>query len=151
MAAKHFLKLILTALALALLPAGTASAAEPATAQGGERKTGGLADMLDLISKPAFPSLSGLIQPDKMGVLTDNTCQIRDNEVKPELMSGNEVQVLSGIRILSGISVDVRITIRGGGEKTEKVKARKADDRRQSRKSKKNKVQSSSAVAAPAT
>jgi hypothetical protein len=150
MAAKHILGLILTTLVLAFLPVGTAHAAEPATAQGGERKTSGFAEILGLISNPNFPSLSGLIQPEKMGVLTDNTCQIRDNEVEPEVMSGNKVQILSGIRILSGISVDVRVTIRGG-EGSTKGKARKADGKRRSKKSKRNKARSQSAAATPST
>lgn len=145
MAAKHILRLTAAALVLAWLPLGTASAAEPATAQGGERKTSGLAEILDLISKPGFPSLSGLIQPEKMGVLTDNTCQIRDNEVEPQVLSENKVQVLSGIRILSGITVDVRITIRGG-EGAPKAKAHKADGRQRAKKSKKNRARSPSAA-----
>ena len=70
-----------------------------------------------------------------MGVLTDNTCQIRDNHFEPELMSGNKTHVLSGIRILSDISVDVRITIRcDDDERAPKVKAQKTDDKRPAKK-----------------
>ena len=151
MAAKHFFGLMLTGLAVALFPAGAASAGEPATAQGGEPKAGGFTEILDLISKPTFPSLSGLIRPEKMGALTDNTCQIRDNHVEPELMSGNKTEVLSGIRILSGISVDVRITIRSDDddEGAPKVKARKTDDKRPAKKPRKNKARSPSRAATP--
>ena len=150
MAVKHFFGLMLMGLAVALLPAGTASAGEPATAQGGGQKAGGFADILELISKPTFPSLSGLIRPEKMGALTDNTCQIRDNHIEPELMSGNKTEVLSGIRILSGISVDVRITIRSDDDEgAPKVKARKTDDKRPAKKPKKNKARSQSRAATP--
>jgi hypothetical protein len=143
MAAKHLFWLTLTGLAMTLSPAGPASAGEPATAPGGEQKAGGFADILELISKPTFPSLSGLIRPEKMGVLTDNTCQIRDNQIEPELMSGNKTEVLSGIRILSGISVDVRVTIRSDDDdRGSKVKARKTDDKRPAKKPKKNKTRS---------
>jgi len=150
MAAKHFFGLMPMGLAVALLAAGTASAAEPAKAQGGEPKAGGFTDILDLISKPTFPSLSGLIRPEKMGALSDNTCQIRDNHVEPELMSGNKTEVLSGIRILSGISVDVRITIRSDDDDgAPKVKARKTDDKRPAKRPRKNKARSQSRAATP--
>ena len=134
---------VVTLAALLLIAATVAPAAEPAAAPGGEQKAGGFGDILDLISKPTFPSLSGLIRPEKMGVLTDNTCQIRDNQIEPELMSGNKTEVLSGIHILSGISVDVRVTIRSADDgRASKVKARKTDDKRPAKKPKKNKTRS---------
>ena len=143
MAAKHLFWLMLAGLALALFRTGPAPAAEPAAAPGGEQKAGGFGEILDLISKPTFPSLSGLIRPEKMGVLTDNTCQIRDNQIEPELMSGNKTEVLSGIHILSGISVDVRVTIRSADDdRGPKVKARKTNDKRPAKKPKKNKTRS---------
>ena len=150
MAAKHCFWLMLAGLAVALFRTGPAPAAEPAAAPGGEQKAGGFTEILDLISKPTFPSLSGLIRPEKMGALTDNTCQIRDNHIEPELMSGNKTEVLSGIRILSGISVDVRITIRSDDDEgAPKVKARKADDKRPAKKPTKNKARPQSRAAAP--
>ena len=70
---------------------------------------------------------------------------IRDNHVEPELMSGNKTEVLSGIRILSDISVEVRVTIRSDDEEgAPKVKARKTDDKRPTKKPKKNKSPSRS-------
>ena len=142
MAAKQIVGLILTGLAAAWLAAGTVSAGEPAKAKVGESQAGGLADLLEIIGKPTFPSLSGLIRPEKMGILTDNPCQIRENEVEAELMSGNQTRILSGIHILSGITVDVHVTVRSGSDGASKDKAKKADDKRPSKKSRKKKARS---------
>jgi hypothetical protein len=75
--------------------------------------------MLSAVGKSQMPSLAGLIQPEKMGLLTDNRCTVRDNETHVlsdleadvDLLTDNEADVISGLSILSGISVDVQITI----------------------------------------
>ncbi|NLF72681.1 MAG: hypothetical protein GX575_26910 [Candidatus Anammoximicrobium sp.] len=156
MAAKNYLGLILAGLSVASLAGGAASAAEPAKAPGGEPKPAGFLEILELMSRPNFPNLSGLIRPEKMGALSDNTCQVTDNQIKPEfhiepeLMSGNKTEVLSGIHILSGLSVDVRITIRTADkERARKPKAQKANEKRPAQKPKKDKARSPSRPAKP--
>jgi ribosomal protein S13 len=133
-----------TALSLllpALLAGGTFAADDQSSAPTRQPRLSGLSAMLDAVGKSQVPSLSGLIQPEKMGLLTDNECEVEDNEVHllsdnegdVDVLSNNEVNVLSGIRILSGITLNVKITIPGDGKKT---KAKKAKGNHKSRKSK---------------
>ncbi len=82
-----------------------------------------------------------------MGILTDNPCQIKDNDVEAELMSGNQTRILSGIHILSGISVEVHVTVQSGNDGASKDVAstdgaKKTDDKRHAKKSRKNKARS---------
>lgn len=74
-----------------------------------------LASLVEVLRVTGFPNLTGLIQPEKMGVLSDNPLTVRDNpvdvDVDVNLLSGNEMNVLSGIRILSGITVNVQIHV----------------------------------------
>jgi hypothetical protein len=72
-----------------------------------------LASLVEVLRVTGFPNLSGLIQPEKMGVLSDNPLTVQDNPVDFDVnvLSGNQTNVLSGIRILSGITVNVEIHI----------------------------------------
>jgi hypothetical protein len=120
--------------------AGIVRADDPTPGGSATAKPSPLSGLLDLLGSTAIPSLSGLIQPEKMGVLTDNPLTVRDNPVEVELLSGNETNFLSGNRFLSGITVNVQIHIhpsprpRGEGradrsdrkQKPEKPPARKA-------------------------
>jgi hypothetical protein len=104
----------MTAVAFLLLSSGVALAEDASATGSGAAKANPLASLIDLLGSTAIPSLSGLIQPEKMGVLTDNPLTVRDNPVEVELLSGNETNFLSGIRILSGITVNVEVHIHHG-------------------------------------
>lgn len=105
---------LITGLTLAWLSASTLWAQEKPKPQT-PPKASPLASLVELLSVTGFPNLSGLIQPEQMGVLSDNPLTVRDNpvdvDVDVNLLSGNQTNVLSGIRILSGITVKVEIHI----------------------------------------
>ena len=98
----------------------------------------GLSRLLDVVSKSSLPSLSGLIQPEKMGVLTDNQCRIKDNQ--PHLLSDNEatVKLMSDIHVLSGITVNLHVHVTIERETSGKAKndhgKRKSSERRSMKK-----------------
>ena len=124
MITKHVAGLALTVLVW-MLPAGGAAAAEgqPA-AKDGPPEAAKLADLLKVVDKLPLPSFAGLIKPERLGVLTDNQCRIQDNQTQllsnnaadVDLLSGNQVNILSGLHLLSDISVEIHITIHSGGE-----------------------------------
>ena len=142
MAANVFVGVMLTGLAWALPSSGTASAAESASAPSGEHKTGGLGDLLKFGGSSTFPGLSGLIRPEKMGILTDNPFQVKENDIDMDLMSGNQTQLLSGIHFLSDISVNVHVTVQVGGAEVSKDRPKKADAQRHAKRHKRNKSRS---------
>jgi hypothetical protein len=128
--------------------AGAAGAAEGEPAKtDGAPKAGGLSSLLDALGDLQIPSLSGLIQPERMGVLTDNQCRVTDNQphlladnkADRDFLSSNQVHVLSGLHLLSDISVTVQVTVRHGDRETAKPKKtpKKADGDRTSNKAKK--------------
>lgn len=119
MMARHNLRSSCVGITLALFAGSAASANDPPLAGGG------LGQLLELVSSPAFPSLSGLIQPEEMGMLTDNQNNLSDNEMELELLSNNDVDILSNIQIFSGISITV--TIKSRGRETPDLKPKKAD------------------------
>ncbi|MCH5376845.1 MAG: hypothetical protein JJ992_22995 [Planctomycetes bacterium] len=104
----------------------------------GASSTSGLAQLLDLVGSKSFPSLSGLIQPERMGLLTDNECQMKDNEADLDLLSGNNVSVLSNLHILSGITVTVNIHVDGNGKGPCDLAANKSKSKPKSDKSRKS-------------
>jgi hypothetical protein len=122
----------LTLLLLALSAGGTLAADDNPSAQAKQPRLGGLSAMLDAVGKAQMPSLSGLIQPEKMGLLTDNECEVEDNEVHllsdnegdVEALSNNEIKVLPRIRILSGITVNVQLNFPGDGKKAKTKNAK---------------------------
>jgi hypothetical protein len=135
----------MTAATLILLASRTAQAQDaPATAPAPAKSTA-WSSIFDLLGSNALPSLAGLIQPEKMGVLTDNPLTVRDNSVETQLLSGNETKVMSDIRILSGITVNIHVHIAPGKpakterqadkpprkQKTEQTPQRKTDRRSQ--------------------
>jgi hypothetical protein len=93
-----------------------------------------------------IPSLTGLIQPEKMGMFTDNPCRISDNEghllsdnaADRDLLSGNSCDILSNIHLLSDITVTVQITIHHGDATTAKPK--NSDAARKTKKAQKDKA-----------
>lgn len=105
---------LITGLTLAWLSASTLWAQEKPKPQTPPQASP-LAGLIEVLRVTGFPNLSGLIQPERMGVLSDNPLTVRDNpvdvDVDVNLLSGNETNVLSGIRILSGITVNVEIHI----------------------------------------
>lgn len=113
---------------LMLLVGGAASAADDQSADSvGAPPGGGLTDLLKLVGSPTFPSLSGLIQPEKMGILTDNPCHLHDNEAELGLLSDNVINVLSGNRIFSDITVTVNIQVGQQDDKAGELRARHPD------------------------
>ncbi len=74
--------------------------------------------------------------------MTDNQCRVQDNqtqllsdnETDVNLLSGNVAHILSGIHVLSGISVDVQITIGGNDGQAPGPKAKKGHGKNKSRK-----------------
>jgi hypothetical protein len=135
----------MTAAFLIFFPAAIASAQDAPAAGSGQTRGSALSGLLDLFGSTGLPSLSGLIQPEKMGVLTDNPLTVRDNSVETQLLSGNETKVMSDIRILSGITVNIHVHIAPGKpakterqadkpprkQKTEQTPQRKTDRRSQ--------------------
>ena len=132
-------------LGLVLLTGNLATAADEFPKQSHESKDDGLAGLIDAVGRFPIPSLSGLITPEKMGLLTDNQCRVRDNEVHLlsdnesdiALLSGNEVNVLSGLRLLSGLAINVHVTMDRSDTKVPKAKH---GDHRKSKKSKRDKA-----------
>ncbi len=114
----------------------------------GEPKLDGLASLLGALGGVQIPSLSGLIQPERMGVLTDNECRIEDNQphllsdnrADRDFQSGNQVNILSGLHLLSDVTVTVQITVSNGEGKESQPK--KAD--RERKPSKRDKADKSS-------
>ena len=135
----------MTAATLILLAGRFAQAQEtPATAPAPAKSTA-LSSIFDLLGSNALPSLAGLIQPEKMGVLTDNPLTVRGNQADIGLLSGNETNVLSGNHLFSGITVHIEIHVGRSGrpaaegrtdkpnrkQKPEKAPKRKTDRRSQ--------------------
>jgi hypothetical protein len=122
------------------LAASVSVFADDNVAPGGDQpKERGLDHLLGLVSSPKFPSLSGLIQPEEMGVLTGNRDNLHDNKMQLGLLSDNQVKVLSDLQILSGISVHVTIRIDDGDRSDRKTgRADRPANREKSQKSKKH-------------
>ncbi len=129
-------------LILALLAGQLAVAADSPVNEARESTGDGISTLLGAFGGLPMPNLSGLIQPEKMGMLTDNQCEIRDNqahllsdnETDVTALSGNKVSILSGLRLFSGFTINVHVTIDERDGKASKSK--KGDGRRKSRKSK---------------
>jgi hypothetical protein len=127
---------------IALLAPSDVTAADQTPSPGKSSETSGLAALLGAVGASQVPSLSGLIRPEKMGLLTDNKCTAKgnkvhllsDNEADVDLLSDNKTKLRSDIRILSGLTVHIQITIPADGKNP---KAEKARGRHKSRKSKK--------------
>ncbi len=85
-----------------------------------------------------------------MGVLTDNECRIEDNQphllsdnqADRDFLSGNQVNVLSGLHLLSDITVTVQVTV--GDSDRKAAKAKKADGDRKSNKADKSRKRKTS-------
>lgn len=135
---------LLGTLMSALFVTGTAAAEKEAVSQNVVPAAGGLTGLFDAVGK--LPSLSGLIKPEKMGLLADNQCRVHDNQAQllsenktdVNLMSGNVANVLSGIHFLSDISVEVHITVRNDNGKASSLKAGKGPGKSKSRKAAKH-------------
>jgi hypothetical protein len=145
MNAQRNLLLALTSVGVFLLVGGVwAAESEPAKATG-EPKAGGLSSLLGALGEVQIPSLSGLIQPERMGVLTDNQCRVEDNQphllsdnkADRDFLSGNQVNILSGLHLLSDITVTVQVTV--GASDRKAAKAKRADGDRKSNKTDKSK------------
>ena len=146
MRTRRILLLSLVGMGLVLLAGGAwAAEGEPAKAAR-EPRAGGLSSLLGALGELQIPSLSGLIQPERMGVLTDNQCRITDNqphllsdnEADRDFLSGNQVNILSGLHLLSDITVTVQITVQDSDSKAAKPK--KAERNHKSNKSEKRKA-----------
>jgi hypothetical protein len=144
---------ILTGIALAFVASGVFAADAPAGPASGDASLGGLPQLLGALKDIPIPSLNGLIQPEKMGVLTDNTCRVSDNQ--PRLMSdntaerdfqsGNSLEVLSNYRLLSDITVSVEVHVHQGDAQAAQHKDR--DKARKTEKKKKDKARAKKAKA----
>ena len=107
----------------------------------------------------AMPSLSGLIKPEKMGLLTDNQIQgnaphlLSDNEAEiaseNEMFSSNliaspiQLQLLSGFKLFSDlVNIDVNINVSNSGNEGVAAPnvASKAKGKKKSRKGGKKKA-----------
>lgn len=143
---RNLLPVIMVGMLLLLLARGASAAESETPKAAGEPKTGGLPSLLGALGSLQIPSLSGLIQPERMGVLTDNQCRITDNQphllsdnqADRDSLSGNQVNILSGLHLLSDITVTVQITVGDSGSKAAKPK--KAAGDRKSSKSQKRKA-----------
>ena len=148
MRTKQLVWLTLTGLTLALLAGPAAAAENPPAVKHGDPGAAAWADLLHVVGKLPMSSLSGLVVPEKVGLLTDNQCHLHDNEAHVlsdneadvELLSGNQTTILSGIRILSGLSLEVNITINTGADKPPAAKPKKAHRKRKPRKPRKHKA-----------
>jgi hypothetical protein len=120
-------RLPMTAVAILVLSGGVALAEDASATGSAAAKPSPLAGWVELLGSTAIPSLSGLIQPEKMGVLSDNPLTVEDNPIEVELLSGNEMNVLSGIRILSGITVNVEIHVHDGARAKPERRAGRAE------------------------
>jgi hypothetical protein len=136
----------------AALAVGADQAATPAAV---ETKASGLSGVLDALSGLPMPSLAGLIKPEKMGLLADNQCKVSnnkthllsDNEANVDLLAENEIHVLSDIRLLSGITINVRITVHDPDGRASKAK--KSRDPHKSRNSPKRKASRKANASSP--
>ena len=136
----HAALLLMLGGGLAWLADASAGAAETTAKNAGEPASGGLLGALGAVSKAPLPSLSGLIRPEKMGLLTDNQPRFKDNEThllsdndtEVELQAENRINILSGIQLFSGIKVNVQINVSDGGSKA--AKASKGDGERKAKK-----------------
>ena len=136
----------LAGLGLVVLSGNLAIAADEAVKESCESKDHGLSGLISAVGRLPVPKLSSLITPEKMGLLTDNQCRIRDNEahllsdneIDGHLLSGNKVRILSGVRLLSGLTINVHVTIHDPDTKAPKPK--NGDGRRDSKKSKRHKA-----------
>ena len=122
-------------MALTLFTSVSVFADDEAPAVSNPLKKSGLGQLIELVSSPTFPSLSGLIQPEKMGVLTENQDNFSGNKVDLELLSNNKAKILSDLQIFSGISVNVTISL-GDSDRSDQ-KSKKADRKTKSKKSQK--------------
>jgi hypothetical protein len=129
-----------------VLLTGDLAAADELRQQSGESQSDGLSGLIDAVGRFPMSSLSGLIKPEKMGILTDNQCRIRDNEAHLlsdnesdfDLLSGNELSLLSGVRLFSGFTINVHVTM--DRPDTKAPQAKHGKHRRESRKAKRNKA-----------
>jgi len=136
----------LAGIGLVLFGGGALAADAPSASAGGEAKLGGLPQLLGALKDIQIPSLTGLIQPEKMGMFTDNPCRISDNEAQlmldnkadRDFLSGNSLDVLSNIRLLSDITVTVQVTVHHGEARAAKPK--KSDQARNKDKANKDKA-----------
>jgi hypothetical protein len=136
----------LTALGVVLVAGELAAAGDEPVTKSDKAKDEGLLGWIGAVSRVPMPNLSGLITPEKMGLLTDNQCRIRDNEAhllsdnetEVNVLSGNKVSTLSGNRLLSGITINVQVTIHGPN--AEASKPNSGDRHRGSKKSKRHKA-----------
>jgi hypothetical protein len=159
----------LAGIGLLVVASGALAADAPSAPASGEAKLGGLPQLLGALKDIQIPSLTGLIQPEKMGVLTDNACRIADNEAQllsdneaqlmsentaqlmsdnkadRDFQSGNSLDVLSNIRLLSDITVTVQVTVQQGEAKAAKPK--KSDQARRQNKAKQEKARAEKAKA----
>ncbi len=101
------------------LACGTHAAEGAATSKETPKKPAAFGALLNTLADFPLPSLAGLIQPEKMGVLTDNQCRISDSEAHRlsdnragrDQLSGNSANLLSNLHLLSDIAVNVHVTI----------------------------------------
>jgi hypothetical protein len=122
--------LVLLSLGSLLLGQWDAAAADKSSSVDKNPKTGSLSAVLGV---PNMPSLSGLIRPEKMGLLTDNKLTAKDNEAHllsdnetdVDILSHNVVEILSGIEVFSGLTVNVRISVHRDHKKANKGKGRR--------------------------
>jgi len=129
----------MAAAALILLASRAASAQDATATATASAPSSPLSGLFDLLGSNALPSLAGLIQPEKMGVLTDNPCTIRENEADIDLLSGNEMNVLSGNHLFSGITVQIEIHVGRGERSAAERQADKANREKKAAKTSKRK------------
>jgi hypothetical protein len=127
----------MTGLGLIFVVCTVAAADDETATKDAKPEAAGVSSLLGMFSKSSLPSLEGLIKPDKMGVLTDNQCRVTDNE--PHLLSGNKatVKLASDNQILSGITVNVHISVGANGRKS--AQADKGNEKRKADKARKHK------------
>lgn len=138
--------LLLLVMGLVPMSAQTASAGEDPGQKSSKSKLEGLLDLMSTVNGLRIPDLTGLIQPEEMGI-SDNKSSIRDNqthvlsdnETDVGLLSGNRLQFFSCIRILSGITVHVHVSVQNGDVRPSEAKDKKDGSRRNSKKPKKSK------------
>lgn len=139
--------LLLLVMGLACMNTGPAFAGEDPGQKSSKSKLDGLLDLMSTVNGLQIPDLTGLIQPEEMGMLTDNKSNIRDNqthllsdnETDVGLLSSNRLQFFSGIRLFSGITVHVHVSVQDGDARPSKAKDKKDGSRRNAKKPKKSK------------
>jgi len=119
----------LTSLAIGFLVAAAAAADPPPDGAETQPKANGLTSILHAVGKPVMPDLTGLIKPEKMGMLTDNQCRISDNAL----------HLLSGIKVFSDIKLDIHIHVQNSGNRGVDLKAKKPAGKKKPRKGHKGK------------